>query len=624
MKRLLPLVLLYCGGPAPEPIFQHSSAIALTKDGRTLYVANADSDSIGIIDLDRRALAREIALGAPVLDADGTYTPQVMPRALALSSDEKTLYATGQRSGALYVIDLMSSTFRKIPVCSEPIGVVTDDHDVYVACSQDDAVARVDPKSKQVSLVATESEPWALAWSPDGLVATHFLTPRLSVIDTGAMKTKSIVHVPEIEPRDDRRLAHGIPRGFYDAAIRPKSGELWAAHVLLGIDTAQPNLDFESTIFPALTIAKSGAWSQTLSIDAPAVPGIDGAFGDIVSGPHAMAFTKDGAFALLADTSSEDVLIVDAQARTEKLLLRPLPGHQPEAIVLSPDETHAYVWERNTNDIVVVALEKNLSAAHVEGAPIPTLSSDPMPPALRLGQHIFNSANSDELPITTNHWVSCASCHLEGRSDAVTWRFEEGPRDTPSNAGGMLATGFLFRTADRVRVQDYWRTINIEQGGAFDPNDAKVAPLLDAVASYVNFAIPFPVPPTVTKPDLAARGQLICAKQCASCHARPKLTDSGTGNPMLDLSGTVLLHDINTCSAQTFVDVAHKDIAGHMRAPCAFDTPTLRGISSSAPYLHDGSAPTLRDAIDRILPGIGAPPLSSDDEDALVAFLRTL
>ncbi len=90
-----------------------------------------------------------------------------------------------------------------------------------------------------------------------------------------------------------------------------------------------------------------------------------------------------------------------------------------------------------------------------------------MPAQLRLGQKLFYSANSDDVPLTQNHWVACATCHLEGRSDAVTWHFAQGPRDTPSNAGGLLDTGFLFRTADRTQVQDYWKTINVEQGGHF-------------------------------------------------------------------------------------------------------------------------------------------------------------
>src|SRR4029079_3215252 len=135
---------------------------------------------------------------------------------------------------------------------------------------------------------------------------------------------------------------------------------------------------------------------------------------------------------------------------------------------------------RNSASVAIVRVDRSDDgiALSVDGPAIPRLSDDPMPAELRLGQHLFYSANSDEYPVTTNHWVACASCHLEGRSDAVTWRFTQGPRDTPSNAGGLLDTGFLFRTADRTRVEDYWRTINVEQGGHFSGDDASQKPLL--------------------------------------------------------------------------------------------------------------------------------------------------
>ena len=34
------------------------------------------------------------------------------------------------------------------------------------------------------------------------------------------------------------------------------------------------------------------------------------------------------------------------------------------------------------------------------------------------------------------------------------------------------------------------------------------------------------------------------------------------------------------------------------RQSCLFDTPALRGMADSAPYFHDGSAPTLRDVLE--------------------------
>src|SRR5262249_14364481 len=186
------------------------------------------------------------------------------------------------------------------------------------------------------------------------------------------------------------------------------------------------------------------------------------------------------------------------------------------------------------------------------------LDDDPMSPTLRLGQHLYCAANGDEYHVTKNHWIACATCHMEGRSDAVTWLFEQGPRDTPTTAGGVLETGFLFRTADRRALSDYWHTINIEQGGMFDPTADAI--LLDAIAAFANLGLPLPIPPT-TDPALVAKGKQVFAKfDCASCHSGPRFTDSGTGNPNLDLAGTIKLHDVGTCVTTGFPDVAHMDV----------------------------------------------------------------
>jgi YVTN family beta-propeller protein len=636
-----------CGdadGPDVEPVpaaqrGDHSSSIAVSADGRTVYVVNADADSVSVLDAASRALTAEIVLAPahPAPAANGAYTPAVMPRALALAPDGAALYVTGQRAGALFAIELATRKVRSVAVGSEPLGVVVsaDGSTVFVACTQDATVVAVAADRLEVTArLAVAAAPWGLAWSPsdNSLVVTHFAGGGITAIDPGSAGAAPTVRatwaLPDTPTRGDPRLAHGQVRGVYDAVRRPDTDELWLAHLLLGTDTAQPELDFQSSVFPAVSIVHAGGHYQTtLSVDAQDLPGGDGAFADIVSGPHAVAFTPDGAYALVVDANSEDVLAIDARAGVEAALLRPLPGHLPEGIAIAPDGTVAYIDERNTGDVAVVRLDRTSGLAlSVDGPPLRRFAADPMPAALRLGQHLFYSANSDEYAITQNHWVACASCHLEGRSDSVTWRFAQGPRDTPSNAGGMLGTGFLFRTAMRSRVQDYWHTINTEQGGDFDPDTH--AALLDAIADYVNLAIPLPVPPT-TDPALVARGRAIFERAdvgCASCHGGPRFTDSGQGNAALELAGEIRLHDVGTCvTTGAWPDNPADDIAGHPRTACALDTPSLSGIASSPPYLHDGSASTLRDVLERTRGKMGdISSLSADDEAALVEYLRSL
>jgi YVTN family beta-propeller protein len=639
-KLLFAIALAACGDnapPPPAPVMRadHSSSIAATGDA--VYVVNADADSVSLLDPATRSLVAEVPLGAapPAVDGSGAFTPAVMPRALALSPDGATLYVTGERSGQLYAIDLATRSVRSTPVGSEPIGVLVspDGKRVFVALSQDAAVVEVAAGKLAVTArVAVPPEPWSLAWSPaDGaLLVTHLLGPGVTAIDVdehGAMSARDTWGIPDTAPRGDRLLAHGQVRGLYDVAARPGTDELWVPHLMLATDTPQPDLDFESTVFPSLSILRSdGSYHVTLSIDAADVVGADGSIGDIVSGPHAIAFTQDGELALVVDTNSEDLLAIDAVHDVQEQLLRPLPGHMAEGIALSPDESVAYIDERNTGDVAVVRLDRSGErvAMTVDGT-IPRMAADPMPEGLRLGQSLFYSANSDEYPITKNHWVACASCHIEGRSDAVTWRFEQGPRDTPSNAGGMLGTGFLFRTADRNQVQDYWKTINVEQGGTFDRDID--ADLLDAIADYVNHGIPLPVPPT-TDPELVAAGKAIFERPdvgCSGCHSGPRFTDSGAGNAQLDLGGPVMLHDVGTCAQAPFPDVDHEAIDGHARAACMFDTPSLSGLASTPPYLHDGRAPTIRDVLEMTRGTMGdITQLSASDEDALVEYLRSL
>jgi cytochrome c peroxidase len=56
-----------------------------------------------------------------------------------------------------------------------------------------------------------------------------------------------------------------------------------------------------------------------------------------------------------------------------------------------------------------------------------------------------------------------------------------------------------------------------------------------------------------------------------------------------------------------------------------FDTPSLTGIASSAPYLHDGRAATLRDALELTRGKMGhIEGLAPADVAALVEYLRSL
>ena len=55
-----------------------------------------------------------------------------------------------------------------------------------------------------------------------------------------------------------------------------------------------------------------------------------------------------------------------------------------------------------------------------------------------------------------------------------------------------------------------------------------------------------------------------------------------------------------------------------------FKVPTLRNISQTAPYLHDGSAKTLEDAVRAMSKYQLGTTLSDSDVELIVKFLHTL
>jgi YVTN family beta-propeller protein len=68
----------------------HSSTMALSADGSTLYVANPESDTVSVVDVKGRTLVQEILLAqaAPAPDpTTGAFAPAVQPRTVALSPD---------------------------------------------------------------------------------------------------------------------------------------------------------------------------------------------------------------------------------------------------------------------------------------------------------------------------------------------------------------------------------------------------------------------------------------------------------------------------------------------------------------------------------------------------------
>jgi cytochrome c peroxidase len=111
--------------------------------------------------------------------------------------------------------------------------------------------------------------------------------------------------------------------------------------------------------------------------------------------------------------------------------------------------------------------------------------------------------------------------------------------------------------------------------------------------------------------------------RCVICHAGPNFANN-------------LFHNIGvgTQKPEAEVDAGRMKVTGDPKQWAAFKTPTLRNIARTAPYMHDGSEPTLEAVVEYYDRG-GAPNKNLDpliqplgltpaEKRALVAFLKAL
>ena len=123
--------------------------------------------------------------------------------------------------------------------------------------------------------------------------------------------------------------------------------------------------------------------------------------------------------------------------------------------------------------------------------------------------------------------------------------------------------------------------------------------------------------------ESAKRGwNIFQAIKCTNCHDGLLLTDQQ-------------YHNVGIGMDQKEPDVGRFTVTKNPQDTGAFKTPTLRDISESAPYFHDGSAATLEQAVDTMLAG-GKPnqyldrknleprKILPDQREDLLNFLRAL
>ena len=611
-------ISIFAAGPindVPSFAFLSPSVLAASKDGKTLFVACAAN----------RVWRRDIA-GHKEL----SVSMRNPPSGLVLSPDGIKLFVTcAAPESEICIVDTAKlKVVATIPGGHSAIApVVSPDGKTLYVCNQfNNDVSVIDLVSnKETMRIAVQREPVAADITKDGkylLVANQlhtgpadapFVGAVVSVIDTAAGKVVK-----------DLRLPHGSG-SLKDVRISPDGKNAAVTHLLGRF--YHPTTDvFRGWINAnALSIIDMATMSVrgTILLDEPD----KGA-----ANPWGAAWTADGSKLLITHAGSHEVSVIDfptmlaelppagagtssyqnlagadektarEQAELSNYSLPYLINARvrvklaegdlgPRAVVVAGHT--AYVANYFSDSLGVI----DLSARELHAESIP-LGPKPKMDLVRQGEFHFHDAS-----ICYQSWQSCSSCHPgSGRSDALNWDLLNDGTGNPKNTKNLMFAHQMppvmslgVRTNAETAVRAGIKFI------LFTNQPESVAQSLDA---YLKSLTPVPSP-YLEHGQLSAaaqRGkQLFSRCDCEDCHVPGLYADLHS-------------HDVGTVSATD-------------KPTDRFYTPTLVEVWRSAPYLHNGSAATIRDVLTTCNPSGrhgNAADLTKQEMDDLCAYVLSL
>jgi len=560
------------------------TALAVTKDGQTLFIACATAGQVIVLDTASRRVTRTIPVPESpvglVLSKDDTvlYVTCAAPEsrvcaidvargkvtatipaghtamAPVLSPDGKTLFVCNRFNNDVSVIDLQAKKeLRRIAVQREPVaaaitgdgkfllvanllhnGRADADYVAAVVSVIDVAAGKV---TKELQLPNGSGSLNDIRVSPDGryAVVTHILSRfhlPTTQLDRGWMNTnaKTIIDLARLE------ILNTVLVDNVDSGAANPWGVAWSADSATVVVAHAGTHELSVINFPAL-LAKLAKLPATLD--------------------PAKEVDYSAASRVQADVPNDLSFLVGVRKR----LKLPEPDRGPRAVVLVGTKAYAADYFSDTLSVVDVAAEY----PKVESIP---LGPKPEMSLVRKGEFYFHDAT-----LCFQGWQSCATCHPgDARVDGLNWDLLNDGIGNPKNNKSLLlahktppamSMGVRETAEDAVRagIRHILFTVQPEE-------------VPTALDEYLKSLKPV-ASPWLVKGELSAaarRGKTVYRTAgCAGCHPPGLFTD-------------LKQYDVGT--------------RGQFDQPAdEFDTPTLIELWRTAPYLHDGTAVTMRDVL---------------------------
>lgn len=593
---------------APTGAPTQSSAIHCASTARRVFVANPDSNTVSVLNADSASLIAE-------------YPTCNDPRSVALSGtnqlwvacfDDDRVQVLNPSNGAL--IGEINTGYGSAPVA---LAIDPASANVFVSLQNRQEVRRYNATTRvQTGALAVAGKPRALAISSDGsrVFATRFLSARHhgETFEINAA-TMTLVAAHRINKfgndanRDTTASGKGVINDLAGAVLSPRTGRLF-------VTGNKPNNERGLLIHASQDLDTDNSVRNLLvELDAT-VPDPNARVRraidiDNSDSAYALAFSPLGDYLFVSLQGMNELVVFDALAMDQSTGLgsqvtRLAVGAAPQGVCVDPVTERTFVQNFMGRSVSVLDTTTLFRQGQIapQRTDLNVVTNETLSPAVLLGKRVFYHAADPRM--SAEGYLSCATCHLDGGEDGRVWDFTgrgEGLRNTTTlNGRGGTAQGNVHWSANFDEIQDFENDIRAAFGGSgflTDPQFAATsAPLgapkaglsaeLDGLAAYLSSLgsqsiakSPFRNADGSFSANAQTGEGLFQREQCTSCHVPPAYTDSSLG--------TATLHDVGTL----------RETSGQrLGAPLTgIDTPGLRGLHATAPYFHDGSAPTLAD-----------------------------